>query len=59
MLNRRTFMTGIVGAAIAGAAQALEVDDDDAIREILKRRVEVEKRTVGMAVCVGNAGPSN
>jgi serine-type D-Ala-D-Ala carboxypeptidase/endopeptidase len=26
--------------------------DDDAIRDILRRRVEVEKRTVGVAVCV-------
>ena len=52
MLNRRTFTTGIGATAIAGAAQALEVDDDAAIRDILRRRVELEKRTVGMAVCV-------
>ncbi len=52
MLNRRAFMTGIGVAAFAGAAHALEVDDDDAIRDILRRRVEVEKRTVGIAVCV-------
>jgi len=52
MLNRRTFTTAIAAAAIAGAAQALEVDDDDAIRDILRRRVEVEKRTVGVAVCL-------
>lgn len=52
MLNRRAFMTGIGAAAFAGVAQALEVDDDDAIRDILRRRVEVEKRTVGIAVCV-------
>jgi D-alanyl-D-alanine-carboxypeptidase/D-alanyl-D-alanine-endopeptidase len=52
MLNRRTFTTGIVAAAIAGVAQAREVDDDNAIRDILRRRVEVEKRSVGMAVCV-------
>lgn len=57
MLNRRAFMTGIgvagIGvAAIGRAAFALEVDDDDVIREILRRRVEVEKRSVGMAVCV-------
>jgi D-alanyl-D-alanine-carboxypeptidase/D-alanyl-D-alanine-endopeptidase len=51
-LSRRSFMTGIGAAAIAGAAQAVEVDDDDAIRDILRRRVEVEKRTVGMAVCM-------
>jgi hypothetical protein len=52
MLNRTTFTTGIVAAAIAGAAQALEDNDDDAIRDILRRRIEVEKRSVGMAVCV-------
>ena len=52
MLNRRTFVTGIGAlAATAGAVRAFEVDDD-AIRDVLRRRVEVEKRTVGMAVCV-------
>jgi CubicO group peptidase (beta-lactamase class C family) len=30
----------------------LDLDDDDAIRDVLRRRVEVEKRTVGIAVCV-------
>jgi D-alanyl-D-alanine-carboxypeptidase/D-alanyl-D-alanine-endopeptidase len=50
MLSRRVFMTGIGAAAISGVVRAREVDDD-AIREVLKRRVE-EKRTVGMAVCV-------
>ncbi len=30
----------------------LEVDNDDAIRDILRRRVELEKRSVGMAVSV-------
>jgi D-alanyl-D-alanine-carboxypeptidase/D-alanyl-D-alanine-endopeptidase len=55
MLNRRTFTLGISSAAMAAMAaraRALEVDDDNAIREILRRRVEVEKRSVGMAVCV-------
>lgn len=56
MLNRRDFMTGIGAAAIPGAAQTLEVDDDNAIRGILRRRVEVEKRSVGMAVCVVTPG---
>jgi len=55
MMNRRTFTTGIVAAAFAGAGRALEADDDNAIRDILRRRVEVEKRTVGMAVCVVTA----
>jgi len=52
MLSRRSFTIGIAAAAIAGAARALEVDDDNAIRDILRQRVEVQKRTVGMAVCV-------
>ena len=56
MLNRRAFMTGIGAAAISGAAQATDVDDDEAIRDILRRRVEVEKRSVGMAVCVITPG---
>jgi hypothetical protein len=51
MLNRRVFTTGIA-AAVAGAAQALDVDEDDGIRDILWRRIEVEKRSLGMAVCV-------
>jgi D-alanyl-D-alanine-carboxypeptidase/D-alanyl-D-alanine-endopeptidase len=56
MLNRRAFVTGIGAAAIAGYAQALEVADDEAIRQIIKQRVDVEKRTVGMAVCVVTPG---
>lgn len=35
----------------AGGADP-EVDDDSAIRDILRRRIEVENRAVGMAVCV-------
>jgi CubicO group peptidase (beta-lactamase class C family) len=38
--------------AMAAGARALEVDDDDTIRDILRRRVDMEKRSVGMAVCV-------
>jgi CubicO group peptidase (beta-lactamase class C family) len=34
------------------AAQALDLEDDDAIQNFLRRRVEVEMRTVGIAVCV-------
>jgi len=52
MLNRRDFTMGIGSAVIAGAAHAIGVDDDEAIRDILRRRVEVEKRNLGMAVCV-------
>lgn len=52
MLKRRTFMTGIGAAAIAGTTQGIEVGDDEVIRDVLKQRVEVERRAVGMAVCV-------
>ena len=52
MLSRRDFTRGIGAAVIAGAAHAIGVDDDEAIRDILRRRVAVEKRTVGMAACV-------
>ena len=55
MLNRRTFTMSIAAAVVAGLAQAREVNDD-AIRDILRRRVEVEKRSVGMAVCVVTPG---
>jgi serine-type D-Ala-D-Ala carboxypeptidase/endopeptidase len=51
-LTRRTFTMGIGAAAIAGVAQALDGDDDNAIRAILRQRVDVEKRSIGMAVCV-------
>jgi D-alanyl-D-alanine-carboxypeptidase/D-alanyl-D-alanine-endopeptidase len=51
VLNRRTFTISIAAAATSGLAQALEVSDD-AIRDILRQRIEVEKRSVGMAVCV-------
>jgi serine-type D-Ala-D-Ala carboxypeptidase/endopeptidase len=45
-------MTALGAAAIARAARAFEIDDDDSIRDILRRRIDVEKRTLGMAVCV-------
>ena len=44
-------MTTIGAAAISGVVWAREVDDN-AIRDILKQRIEINKRTVGMAVCV-------
>jgi len=52
MLNRRDFMAALGAAAVARAARAFEVNDDDSIRDILRRRIDVEKRTLGMAVCV-------
>ena len=51
MLNRRTFTTTLGAAMIGTGARALELDDDDAIRDILRRRVDIEMRSVGMAVC--------
>jgi serine-type D-Ala-D-Ala carboxypeptidase/endopeptidase len=52
MMNRRGFTTGIGALALVGGAQAIEIDDDEAIRDVLRRRVAVEKRAMGMAVCV-------
>lgn len=52
IVNRRTFITAIGMATIARVAQAIDVDDEDAIRDILRQRVETEKSSVGMAVCV-------
>jgi len=52
MLNRRSFLMTIGAVGAAQALRALEVEDDDTIRDILRRLVDVEKRTVGMAVCV-------
>ena len=57
MIKRRTFASWLAAAAIASgsrarAAEKLEVIDDDAIRNILERRIDVQKRSVGMAVCV-------
>ena len=51
MLNRRVFLMAIGAVGVAQAVRALEVEDD-AIRDLLRKRVEVEKRSVGMAVCV-------
>jgi serine-type D-Ala-D-Ala carboxypeptidase/endopeptidase len=52
VLDRRVFMVMIGGAAVTRVAQAFDVDDDEAIRKILRQRVDAEKRAVGMAVCV-------
>lgn len=52
MLNRRDFAAALGAAAVAGAANAFEISDNGSIRDILRRRVEVEKRSLGMAVCV-------
>ena len=51
MTNRRVLVMGMSAAAIAQAGRGRPVDDD-AIGKILRQRVEVEKRSVGMAVCV-------
>jgi D-alanyl-D-alanine-carboxypeptidase/D-alanyl-D-alanine-endopeptidase len=57
MLNRRSFTTVLAAAAIAGTPRAWskdtpDVSDDHTIRDILKRRIDLQKRSVGMAVCV-------
>jgi CubicO group peptidase (beta-lactamase class C family) len=51
MLDRRTFMLSIGAAAIARPVRARE-PDDNTIRDILRQRIEIEKRSVGMAACV-------
>ncbi len=38
------------------AEDVLKISDDDTIRDILKRRIDVEKHAVGMAVCVITPG---
>jgi CubicO group peptidase (beta-lactamase class C family) len=45
-------MVAVGATMFAAAAHAREADDEHAIRDILRRRVEEEKRSVGMAVCV-------
>jgi serine-type D-Ala-D-Ala carboxypeptidase/endopeptidase len=52
MLNRRDFMLTLGAAAVARATRTFARQDDEAIRAILRQRIEVEKRTLGMAVCV-------
>ena len=52
MLHRRGLIIGVGAVAISGAARATEVEKDDAIRDILGRRVDVQKQTVGIAVSV-------
>jgi hypothetical protein len=51
MLNRRAFLMAIGAVGVAQAVRAVDVEDDP-IRALLRRRVDVEKRSVGMAVCV-------
>jgi serine-type D-Ala-D-Ala carboxypeptidase/endopeptidase len=52
LLSLASVPAAIALAPAAWAAQALQVDDDDAIRDMVKRRIDVERRAVGMAVCV-------
>jgi serine-type D-Ala-D-Ala carboxypeptidase/endopeptidase len=40
------------GRSSPASGSVLDVDNDAALRAILRRRVELEKRAVGMAVCV-------
>src|SRR5690242_17573084 len=60
--SRRSFIASGIGAALmtrslisyasAAGGRAVEIPTHQAIRELLHQRVEKEKRTVGMAVCV-------
>jgi len=61
--SRRSFIVSGIGAALmarslmsdasaSGSSHGGEVPADQAIRELLQQRIDVEKRTVGMAVCV-------
>jgi serine-type D-Ala-D-Ala carboxypeptidase/endopeptidase len=52
MLNRRDFMAALGAAILARSAGASERDDDDAVRDILRRRIDGEKRSLGMVVCI-------
>ena len=61
MMNRRTLLKAIAATAIAAtkstwAEHALPISDDDTIRDILKHRIDLEKRSVGMAVSVVTPG---
>lgn len=51
MLDRRTVVTGLAASAVAMTTRAGVPSEIDII-EILRRRVDVEKRTVGMAVAL-------
>src|SRR6266516_3869784 len=45
-----------MGAALlAGAAKIIKAEDDQSVHHILRHRVDVEKLTVGMAVCTVTA----
>jgi serine-type D-Ala-D-Ala carboxypeptidase/endopeptidase len=53
MLDRREFLVSLgAGAAVLGGRPAPTFEDDEALRAVLRKRVDVEKRSVGMAVCV-------
>lgn len=61
MMNRRTLLKAIAAEAIAAAKStwaedALQLGDDHTIRDILRHRIDVEKRGVGMAVGVVTPG---
>ncbi len=59
-MSRRSFIASGISAvllaqSVANASEsdrASRIAADDAIRELLRQRVDVEKRTIGMAVCV-------
>jgi serine-type D-Ala-D-Ala carboxypeptidase/endopeptidase len=51
VLNRREFAAGVGSVLLAAATRVTGAQDGQAIRDVLRRRVDVEKVTVGMAVC--------
>jgi len=55
VLNRRDFAIGIGRALLVGAAKVIKAAEDQAVHDILRHRVDVEKLTVGMAVCTVTA----
>src|SRR3989304_9510859 len=58
MMNRRTFILSSCASLLAlHRAEAKAVNlSDEAIREILRRRIDVEKRATGMAVGIVERG---
>lgn len=51
-MNRRKFAIGIGASLLAASATSAQSQDDGAIHDILQHRIDVEKLTIGMAVCV-------
>jgi serine-type D-Ala-D-Ala carboxypeptidase/endopeptidase len=61
--SRRSFCAGLAGTALmaqkvladvihAMPDRSLKIANDDAVRQLLRQRIDIEKRAVGMAVCI-------